>query len=39
MALRVADRGYVIEAGLIVLKGSSTELAGNKNVQNAYLGF
>lgn len=39
MALRVADRGYVIEAGLIVLEGSSAELAGNKNVQNAYLGF
>lgn len=39
MALRVADRGYVIEAGLIVLEGSSAELAGNKNVQNAYLGY
>lgn len=39
MALRVADRGYVIEAGLIVLEGPSAELAGNKNVQNAYLGF
>jgi len=39
MALRVADRGYVIEAGLIVLEGSSGELAGNKSVQNAYLGF
>ena len=39
MALRVADRGYVIEAGLIVLEGASAELAGNKNVQNAYLGF
>ena len=39
MALRVADRGYVIEAGLIVLEGSSAELSGNKNVQNAYLGF
>lgn len=38
MALRVADRAYVLEAGQIVLAGSSAELADNESVQNAYLG-
>ncbi len=38
MALRVADRAYVLEAGQIVLQGSSAELADNASVQNAYLG-
>jgi len=39
MALRVAERAYVLEAGVVALEGSSAELAGNKKVQAAYLGF
>ena len=37
-ALAVADRGYVVETGQIVLEGSSGELRGNREVQRAYLG-
>ena len=38
MALAIADRGYVLEAGTIVLTGSAEELSGNPLVRNAYLG-
>jgi branched-chain amino acid transport system ATP-binding protein len=37
-ALRLADRGYVIETGQIVLEGTSRELLNNQDVQRAYLG-
>jgi len=37
-ALRIADRGYVIETGQIVLEESADELLNNKDVQRAYLG-
>ncbi|TAL31610.1 MAG: ABC transporter ATP-binding protein [Spirochaetes bacterium] len=37
-ALRIADRGYVIETGQIVLEGTSGELLNNNDVQRAYLG-
>ncbi len=37
-ALAVADRGYVIETGQIVLEGTSRELSNNREVQRAYLG-
>jgi branched-chain amino acid transport system ATP-binding protein len=37
-ALGVADRGYVLETGRMVLQGPSEELLSNKNVQRAYLG-
>jgi len=37
-ALAVADRGYVIETGQIVLEGTSRELSDNPEVQRAYLG-
>jgi branched-chain amino acid transport system ATP-binding protein len=37
-ALRIADRGYVLETGRIVLQGSSEELLANRDVQRAYLG-
>jgi len=37
-ALAVADRGYVLETGQIVLEGSSSELLNNRDVQRAYLG-
>ncbi len=37
-ALRVADRGYVLETGAITISGPSAELSGNAQVQAAYLG-
>ena len=37
-ALAVADRGYVIETGQIVLEGTARELCDNPDVQRAYLG-
>jgi branched-chain amino acid transport system ATP-binding protein len=37
-ALRVADRGYVLETGNIVLEGSGADLLRNPQVQEAYLG-
>ena len=37
-ALRIADRGYVLETGSIVLEGPARELLENKDVQRAYLG-
>ena len=38
MALSIADRGYVLENGRVVLSGSGTELMQNPEVQRAYLG-
>jgi branched-chain amino acid transport system ATP-binding protein len=38
-ALRVADRGYVLENGRVVLEGSGTELLANDHVRRAYLGL
>jgi branched-chain amino acid transport system ATP-binding protein len=37
-ALRIADRGYVLETGRIVLQGTAEELLQNRDVQRAYLG-
>ena len=37
-ALSIADRGYVLETGRIVLEGKAQELLNNKSVQSAYLG-
>ncbi len=37
-ALQVADRGYVIETGRIVLSGTADELAASRDIQRAYLG-
>lgn len=37
-ALAVADRGYVVETGQIVLEGTAKELCNNREVQRAYLG-
>ena len=37
-ALKVADRGYVLETGNIVLTETAENLRGNDVVQNAYLG-
>lgn len=38
MALSIADRGYVLETGKIVLSGSADELMSNALVKEAYLG-
>lgn len=38
MALRVANRGYVLETGMINLTGTGKELLGNPRVKEAYLG-
>ncbi len=38
-ALRIADRGYVLETGSIALEGGGAELLANERVQAAYLGF
>jgi branched-chain amino acid transport system ATP-binding protein len=38
MALSVANRGYVLETGNIVLAGTAEELKNNKQVQDTYLG-
>jgi len=37
-ALKVADRGYVLETGRIILEGETEDLLNNKEVQRAYLG-
>uniref|UniRef100_A0A831XG86 ABC transporter ATP-binding protein n=1 Tax=Geobacter metallireducens TaxID=28232 RepID=A0A831XG86_GEOME len=37
-ALKMADRGYVLETGKVVLEGVASELLENKEVQRAYLG-
>lgn len=38
MALSIADRGYVLETGEIVLSGKGSELLDSDEVQRAYLG-
>lgn len=38
MALSIADRGYVLETGKIVLNGTGDELLLNPQVKEAYLG-
>jgi len=38
LALQIADYGYVIETGEIVLEGSGEELMANPQVKEAYLG-
>ncbi len=37
--LEIADRGYVIENGRIVLEGRSEELTQNEQIRKAYLGL
>ena len=38
MALKIADRAYILETGSIVLTGSGAELAPSAKVKKAYLG-
>jgi branched-chain amino acid transport system ATP-binding protein len=37
-ALRLADKGYVLEVGKIVLSGTGRELLHSDDVRKAYLG-
>ena len=37
-ALGIADRGYVLETGKIILQGAAEDLLENRDVQRAYLG-
>lgn len=37
-ALSIADRGYVLETGKIVLEGKASELLNDESVKKAYLG-
>ena len=38
LALEVANRGYVLETGNLVLEGKSEDLLDNDDVKKAYLG-
>jgi branched-chain amino acid transport system ATP-binding protein len=38
-ALAVADRGYVLETGRVVLSGTGADLLADENVRTAYLGL
>ena len=38
-ALAVADRGYVIESGKIILEGKANELLNNEHLINVYMGL
>ncbi|MFH2093119.1 MAG: ABC transporter ATP-binding protein [Pseudomonadota bacterium] len=37
-ALNIADRGYVLETGRVIVQGPASELLANQAVQRAYLG-
>jgi branched-chain amino acid transport system ATP-binding protein len=39
LALKIADRAYVLEAGEIALSGTADELRNDDGVRRAYLGF
>jgi branched-chain amino acid transport system ATP-binding protein len=38
LALQIADRGYVLEAGNITLTGVASDLLNDDRVRSAYLG-
>jgi branched-chain amino acid transport system ATP-binding protein len=38
LALKIADRGYVLEAGSIILTGAASDLIKDEKVKQAYLG-
>lgn len=39
MALRIADKAYVLETGVIVMSGKASELAQSEKVKASYLGI
>jgi branched-chain amino acid transport system ATP-binding protein len=38
-ALAIADYGYVIQTGRIVMEGSGKDLLNNEDIKKAYLGL
>lgn len=38
MALDIADKGYVLELGSVVMSGTGAQLMNNPDVERAYLG-
>lgn len=38
LALKIADRGYVMETGVITMEGTGAELLADESVKEAYLG-
>ena len=38
MALKIADKGYVMETGVIKMEGTGAELLANEEIKEAYLG-
>ena len=38
MALRLADKAYVLETGKIIMEGTGKELLDNPKIKEAYLG-
>jgi len=38
MALRLADRAYILELGKVVLQGKAGDLACDERIQKSYLG-
>lgn len=38
LALKIADRGYVLEAGSVILTGAASDLIKDEKVKQAYLG-
>ena len=39
LALSIADYGYVLESGTVVLEDTAEELRGNESVRRSYLGY
>ena len=39
VALDIADRGYVLEAGAVSIHDTTDKLAGNEHIKTAYLGI
>ena len=39
MALAIANRGYVLQSGRVVLQGTASSLLENPQMQRAYLGM
>ena len=39
IALQIADRAYVLEAGRVAVEGPSAELRANESVRKSYLGY
>ena len=38
-SLNIADRGYVLEKGKIIIEGTGRELLSNEHVKEVYLGI